>query len=151
MNLSINKISTRVTSNEIAPLNIVDCLFSGNLPATNTHIPNKAARLKMFEPMMMPTPISCCLMNKAVTADEISGVAALNATSMPSNPPDTWKCNLSFLRLPLRIKLDIVIKTILKKNMSVANGTVINLYCPVSISNSEFPARLGYVYQMQCL
>ena len=133
MNPKTNKISASVTTSEIAPLNIMDCLFSGSLPASRAHSPNKAARLKMLDPMMMPTPTSCCLTNKAVTADEISGVAEPSAASMPSSPPDTLKRNLSVSRLAPRTKLDIVIKTTHRTKMYAADEAVINVPCTVSI------------------
>jgi hypothetical protein len=64
-----------------------------------------------------------------VTADEISGVSAPKAEIMPSNPPDKWKRVLSFSRLPLRMKLDIVIKTKHEEKIPIAD----NIAIPVSI------------------
>ncbi len=126
INLKTNKTSAKITIREAAPLKITPCLLTINLPAINALNPNKADRLKMLDPMIMPTPTSCCPINKAVTADEISGVLAANAAIMPSKPPDKRKCVLSFSMLPPKMKLDDFIKTKHKENMNIADIIVIN-------------------------
>ena len=154
INLKTNKISTIVTVNETAPLKITLCLLIGIFPAINALSPNKAATLKMLDPIIIPTPTSCCPINNAVTADEISGVSAPNAVIMPSSPPDRPKCILSFSRLPPRMKLEIVIRAKHKINMLKADTIVINATSYV-LSCFHFQLRISGIsspcLSMYCL
>ena len=113
---------------EVIPFTIMPCLLKGILPATNALRPKRAAMLKMLDPIIMPAPTSCCPINKAVIADEISGVSAPNAAIIPSKAPDMLRRVFNFTRLPPRMKLKIVIKAKQIMNMNIADNIVIDFY-----------------------